>query len=154
MAVRATRDEWRWRGAAVLAALALAAQLWGLYRVTGPPSPAWFPHVDKLQHGLGFAAPVALVLLALGLRRLARGRRPSPAALTVVVTVFAAHGVLSELVQHAFYTGRTGDPLDVLADWTGVAIGAVGAVVLLARASRRSVGSVRPAVQRSPAGAP
>ncbi|GAA1435449.1 hypothetical protein GCM10009616_32590 [Microlunatus lacustris] len=133
----------------MLAVLAVAAQLWGLYRVTGPPSPAWFPQADKLQHGLGFALPVALLLLALGLRRLARGRQPSRRALAVVVVVFAAHGVLSEVVQHTLYTSRTGDPLDVLADWAGVAVGALVAVVLLGRAGRGSPALVDPATGRS-----
>ena len=52
------------------------------------------------------------------------------------------HAVVSELVQHFFYTGRTGDPLDVLADWAGVTLGAVVGVALLGR------------VQRGPGGAP
>lgn len=153
MSVRATRGEWRWYGAAVLAALAVAAQLWGLYRVAGPPSPAWFPQVDKLQHAVGFALPVALVLLALGLRRLARGGRPSRRAPAVVGAVFAAHGVVSEVLQHSLATGRTGDPLDVLADWAGVAAGALVAVALLGRATRQAPVPVGPAAEPSPAGA-
>jgi VanZ family protein len=48
-----------------------------------------------------------------------------------VVAVFAAHGVVSELVQHLFYTTRSGDPFDVLADWTGTALGAVVAWAVL-----------------------
>ena len=84
MTERLTGDGPGWRGVAVLAALAVTAQLWGLYRVTGLPSPGWFPHVDKLGHAVGFALPVALVVLALGLRRLAAGRRPSRRALVAV----------------------------------------------------------------------
>jgi len=115
----------------VAAGVAVAAQLWGLYRVAGPPSPPWFPHADKLEHAVGFALPVALVVLALGLRRLSRGRESARRALVGVVAVFAAHAVVSELVQHTFYTGRTGDPLDVLADGVGTAVGAlVGSAVL------------------------
>jgi len=119
-----------WRGLAALALLATVLQLYGLYRVTGPGSPSWFPQIDKVEHAVGFALPVALALLALGLRagRQAFRRRPATAALA---GVFAAHAVVSELVQHAFYRGRTGDPFDVLADWVGVAVGtAVGAALL------------------------
>ncbi|SDS88605.1 hypothetical protein SAMN04488543_2582 [Friedmanniella luteola] len=152
MTDRATGDRSRWPGVAVLAGLAVAAQLWGLYRVSGPPSPGWFPHADKLEHGLGFALPVGLLLLALGLRRLARGRRPSRRTLLVVVGVFAAHAVVSEVVQHTFYTGRTGDPLDALADGVGIAAGALVAVGLLRRAAPRSTaaaGTADPAPSRA-----
>lgn len=44
-----------------------------------------------------------------------------------VLGVVLAHGVLSEVGQYYgnlwFETHRSGDPLDVLIDWTGVAIG-------------------------------
>jgi len=63
------------------------------------------------------------------------------------------HGVVSEVVQHTLYTSRTGDPLDVLADGTGVAVGALVAVALLGRASRRAALPVEAAAQRSRAGA-
>ena len=106
-----------------LAVLAVLGQLYGLYRVAGPPSPSWFPHADKLEHAVGFALPVALVLLARAARAAAAGARPTRRSQGVVVAAFLAHGVVSELVQHAFYTSRTGDPRDVLADWTGTAVG-------------------------------
>jgi hypothetical protein len=51
----------------------------------------------------------------------------------LVLAVFAAHGVASELVQHFFYTNRAGDPLDVLADWTGTALGLMLAHTVLRR---------------------
>jgi VanZ family protein len=148
---RGTRAGSGWRVVAVLAGLAVAAQLWGLYRVTGPPTPGWFPDADKLEHAAGFALPVGLLVLALGLRRLARGRTPSRTTLVVVVAVFAAHAVLSEVVQHLFYTGRSGDPRDVLADVVGIALGAVVATALLRRAVRRSWAGVAPGRRPTPA---
>jgi VanZ family protein len=131
MATRASKPGAGWPVVAGLAALAVVAQLYGVYRVTGPPSPPWFPHADKAEHAVGFALPVGLVVVAAGLRALSRGRRPSRRALAVVVAVFAVHGVVSELVQHFLYTTRSGDPFDVLADWTGTALGAVVAWAVL-----------------------
>jgi VanZ family protein len=127
----------RWRLAAGLAGLAVIVQLWGLYRVPGPPTAPWFPHTDKLQHALGFASPVTLLLLALGLLAGERSDRLSRRALGLVVAVFTVHAVASEIVQHRFYASRTGDPLDVLADLVGVAAGTALALVLLRRAAAR-----------------
>ena len=118
-------------GVAVLAALAVGGQLYGLYRVPGPPGPTWFPHVDKVEHAVGFALPVALVLLAAGLRAQERGSTVTSRTVASVLGVFAGHAVVSELVQHAFYTTRTGDPVDVLADWVGVAAGGAAGLALL-----------------------
>jgi hypothetical protein len=112
----------------VLAGLAVLAHLYGLYRVTGPPTPPWFPHADKLEHLVGFAGPVALVLLAVGLRARSLGGVLSRRACTLVAVLFGLHAVVSELAQHFFYTTRSGDPLDALADGLGVLGG-----VLLAR---------------------
>jgi hypothetical protein len=131
-----------------LATLSVAVHLYGLYRPTGPPAPGWFPNVDKLEHLLGFGLPVALILLA---RAALDRRRPGPDRTTrahrsdgpftlVVVGAFALHAVLSELVQHFFYTSRSGDPLDLLADWAGVALG-WGAARLL---TRRRAGATIP----------
>lgn len=127
----------------VLTGLAIAVvlvHLYGLYRPTGPPPSLWFPHSDKVQHALGFAAPVALILLArlparrdLGAARELRGR-----FVAVVVVVFALHAVVSEVIQHLAYVHRTGDPVDVLADWVGVAAGWVAARALAPAVSRGS----------------
>lgn len=121
-----------WRGWAALALLATALQLYGLYRVTGPRTPSWFPHLDKVEHAAGFALPLALTVLALGLRagpEAFQRRRVLP----LLVGASAAHAVLSELVQYACYRHRTGDAADVLADWVGVALGAGAGRALLRR---------------------
>ena len=52
-----------------------------------------------------------------------------------MVGVFAAHAVVSELIQHLWYRYRTGDPLDVIADWIGVAAGVVLALLIVLRGS-------------------
>ena len=123
----------RWRLVAGLAVLAVVVQLYGLYRVTGPPTPLWFPLADKLEHATGFALPVALVLVAGGLRARGLGTRPGRRLPVLVLAVAVGQAVVSELVQHAFYTYRTGDPLDVLADLTGTAVGALVARAVLRR---------------------
>lgn len=112
-----------WIVAAVAAGLAVALQLWGLYRPTGPPGGAWFPGADKVQHAMGFALPVILIALAYALRCRAVGRRLRIRVLVAVGWLFVVHGVISELIQHVFYPNRAGDPLDVLADWSGIVVG-------------------------------
>lgn len=107
----------------------LAAQFFILYVPQAPGTPL-FPQSDKVIHAAIFAAPVVLALLA-GL--------PARAA----VTVIAIHAPVSELIQHLFLPGRSGDFLDVLADLAGVCLGVVAvrglwALVLRRRASRES----------------
>jgi len=125
-----------WHLAAVAAVIAVFLHLWGLYRVVGPPQPTWFPFADKLEHAAGFALPVMLILLAAALRRPPRWQWPGAATTAVVVGLFAAHAVVSEAIQHVWYRHRTGDPLDVLADWVGIAVGVVLLRVILVRGSR------------------
>ncbi|HYP44448.1 MAG TPA: hypothetical protein VEQ66_04530 [Propionibacteriaceae bacterium] len=125
----------------VLTGLAVAAvllHLYGLYRPSVPQTGVWY--ADKVGHVVGFAAPVGLILLA----RHAAGppvgdaeRLPSRFGL-VVVAIFALHGVVSELVQHVTYLHRTGDALDVVADWLGVGAGWVGAGALASGKWRRA----------------
>jgi len=94
-----------WRSAF---ALSCVVQLWALYSPGGGPE--LFPYSDKVAHVLLFAA-VAYT-----------GRRVRlPAAWLGVVLVVNA--VVSELVQHAWLSRRSGDPYDVLADVIGVLIG-------------------------------
>ena len=127
-----------WHLVAAGAVLAVLLQLWGLYRVVGPSQPAWFPFADKLQHAVGFALPVLLILLTVALRGPFGGQWPSVRVTALVVAVFAAHAVISEVIQHLWYLHRTGDPVDVLADWAGVALGVLLLRLILLRRSRES----------------
>lgn len=113
----------RWPVAAALALAGLGVHLWGLYRVSGPPTVPWFPGADKVEHLVGFGVPLLLVLVALDARARAAGSVLRRRTVVVVAAAFAVHGVVSELVQHAFYARRTGDPADTAADWAGVALG-------------------------------
>ncbi len=127
MSPSAPVDRWSsaWPAVAVAAGLSVAVQLWGLY-VPHPPAGAdWFPGADKVQHALAFGLPVALIMLADTLRRRSRGLPPRARVLVVGIWVFAAHAVVSELIQGAFYADRYGDPLDLLADWSGITIAAM-----------------------------
>ncbi len=124
-----------WTGRLLVAAsiVTVAVHLFGLYRVTGPPSVSWFPDSDKIEHAVGFGLPVFLILLALRWYG-----RCTPVRQWLVVGIFAAHAVVSELIQHWFYTSRSGDPRDVLADWIGIALGWIGHRLVARRmASRR-----------------
>jgi VanZ family protein len=101
-------------GRAVLFGLlyaAVAVQLVVLY-APSPPSVSPFPGSDKVVHVLVFLVPVAVALLV--------GLTPR-----LVVLLFSAHAVVSEVVQALLLTGRSGDPLDVVADLAGVALGVV-----------------------------
>ncbi|HEY9471283.1 MAG TPA: VanZ family protein [Propionibacteriaceae bacterium] len=124
-----------WHLAALGAVFAVLVQLWGLYRVAGPPQPPWFPFADKVEHAVGFAVPVLLILLAIALRGPMSWQWPNMRTGVFVVAIFAAHGVVSELVQHQWYRYRTGDPLDVLADWVGIAVGMLLIRLILLRRS-------------------
>jgi hypothetical protein len=140
-----------WQLAALGAVAAVLLQLWGLYRVAGPPQPSWFRFADKVEHTVGFALPVLLILVAGALHgRLGwqwPGRRTSflvrlgwqwPGRRTsfLVVAIFAAHAVVSEVIQHVWYRYRTGDPLDVLADWVGITVGFLLFRLIFLRRSR------------------
>ncbi|MBA3529167.1 MAG: hypothetical protein H0T91_07670 [Propionibacteriaceae bacterium] len=115
----------------VLASLAVLGQLIGLYRPTGPPSPAWLPYADKVWHILGFFAPVFLILLSRVRYLIEAGPtgglsgagRLTGRFVLCVTGGFAVHALLSEVIQHLFYRHRTGEVLDVLADLVGVGLG-------------------------------
>lgn len=128
----------------VLSVAAVGVQLYGLYRPVGPPQSAWFPAADKVAHLLGFAVPVVLVLTALAWYAGATLRVRTG---VVVLAVFAAHGVLSEIIQARLYADRSGDPADVLADLVGVALGALVFIAIqpsvIAHSTRQQV-SVAP----------
>lgn len=125
-----------WHLAAGGAVIAVLLQLWGLYRVTGPPQPSWISYADKLVHAIGFAVPVILILLAVALRRPLGSQWPPFGTSALVVGVFAVHAVVSELIQHVWYQHRTGELLDVIADWIGIAAAVVLVRVIVPRGSR------------------
>jgi uncharacterized membrane protein len=120
-------DRWSaaWPLVAAVAGLVVALQLLGLYLPDPPADGGWFQGADKVAHAVGFGLPVALVMLADTLRQRSRGRRPRARVLVLATWVSAAHAVVSELIQAAFYTDRHGDPRDLLADWSGIAIAAM-----------------------------
>ena len=105
----------------LLGGIALVVQCVGLYGPPGPAGPSGIP-LDKVNHLLGFAVPVALFLLAGVDRRLVLG-------------LAVLQAVVSELVQGLVLADRTGDPWDLLADAVGIAVG--WAVAVGARAIRR-----------------
>ena len=108
-------------GVLVLLGLAVAVQLVVLYSPDGGGPPP-FAQADKVVHLLVFLVPVALAVVA-GFRR------------RVVVAVFGAQAVLSEVVQGLFLSHRSGDPLDALADLVGLALGVLVGTMLLRRRS-------------------
>ena len=133
-----------WHLAAGGAVIAVLLQLWGLYRVTGPPQPSWIPYADKLVHAIGFAIPVILILLAVALRRPLGSQWPAFRTSALVIGVFAAHAVVSELIQHVWYQHRTGELLDVSADWIGIAAAVVLVRVIVLRGSRSAYRGLAP----------
>jgi VanZ family protein len=125
--------------ATVAAVVGLAVHLWGLYRDHGPPSVSWFPQADKLEHLVGFGLPCLLVLLALHLHAAAAGRPLAGRTVGPVVGLFVLHAGVSEVVQGTFYTSRSGDPYDALADVTGTLLGLLGYLLLRRRETSRAV---------------
>ncbi len=119
------------------ALVGLALHLWGLYRDHGPPMFSWLPQTDKLEHLVGFGLPCLLVLVAVHVHAAAAGRWPGPRAVTLVVGLFLLHAVVSEIVQGEFYTTRSGDPFDALADVVGTFLG-LAAYLLLRRTHGRA----------------
>ena len=126
-----------WHFVAAGAIIATLLQLWGLYRVIGPSQVPWIAYPDKVAHIIGFALPVMLILLTVALRH-PLGVRPSLRISGLVVAAFAAHAVVSELIQHVWYQYRTGDPLDVIADWIGIAAGVALVRLTVLRRSHRA----------------
>lgn len=105
----------RWRELAFLAVCVV--HLVALYLPSPPGAPASVlavPHLDKLVHVLLFAmvaftgrwagVPIRLLLLAL-----------------------TADAVMSELVQGLWLPERSADPIDLLADLVGIAVGMLAA---------------------------
>jgi VanZ family protein len=95
-----------WRVALVLA---VVLQLIVLYVPRAPAGPQ-ITGLDKVVHVCIFAAPALAALMA-GVS--------APWALGIL----AVHAPLSELVQHFALPQRSGDVLDVMADFAGIALG-------------------------------
>lgn len=104
-----------------LSVLAVAVHLIALYEPGSPDGVIGFdiPGADKVAHVLLFGVPVWLLGRLTGRSWLIAG-------------VFAAHAVVSELVQHWFLPYRSGDPFDLVADLLGIA----AAILLLTRRGR------------------
>ena len=105
---------WVWR---ILFVAAVALQLYGVYapREAGPH--VGIPEIDKVAHLFLFSSVAFLGLMV---------RVPARWLLGALV----ANAIVSELVQYWLLPQRDGDPFDVLADLTGVALGAWLAVKL------------------------
>ena len=103
------------RGGLTLAVLTVVVQLlvlyWPVVTLEGPV--VW---TDKVVHLLVFAVPTYAVGRLLG-------------SVRTLVLAFALHAPVSELVQHLFMPGRSGDVWDVVLDLTGVALAAAALVV-------------------------
>lgn len=97
---------WSWRAAC---AAAILVQLVVLY-APSTRGPGTFPGADKLVHATVFAA-VGFTAVRAGWPRVP------------VFGVLVAHAVISEVVQHLVLPGRSGDPLDAVADIVGAGIG-------------------------------
>lgn len=95
----------------VLLAVALAAQVWGLYAPT-VPGPEGVPGLDKVAHFLVFAVPTFLAWL-LGARW--------------VVLLLLVHALVAELLQHSLAPDRVAELADAIANVCGVAVGALAA---------------------------
>lgn len=96
---------------AVLLVAALVWQFWSLYLAVGVGPPP-FVHADKVVHVALFAVPTLVAPLA-GVRW------------QIAAAVMAVHAPISEVIQHLWLPGRTGDPWDVVADLVGVAVAAL-----------------------------
>ena len=88
---------------------------------------------------VGFALPVLLILLTVTTRGVGLAVAQPAYRAALIVGVFAAHAVVSEVIQHLWYRHRTGDLLDVIADWAGIAVGVLVFGLIVQRRSRSAV---------------
>lgn len=86
----------------------MAVHLVALY-TPGSPNSISVPGLDKVVHLLLFAIPVWF------LARLT-------SRLWLVAAVFSVEAILSEVIQASFVPYRTGDPIDALFDFLGIAL--------------------------------
>jgi VanZ family protein len=75
-------------------------------------------HVDKLIHALLFAVQFLLLVRSFRMHPRSIGQREHAVWISIVITVL--YGAITELLQHVSGGGRSGDPLDFLADAVGV----------------------------------
>lgn len=107
---RPPATRWRWAFGVVL-----VVQLVALYAPDGPDGPE-IDGFDKVVHLSIFLAP-AFAALMVGIRaRWALG-------------ILVLHAPVSELIQHFALPLRGGDVFDVMADLTGIVLGALAYVV-------------------------
>lgn len=107
-----------------LAALAWAALIFAQSSLSDPPGSGLLdlPHGDKIAHAVSFGVLAGLLTWASG--------RPLPGA-----TLATLYGAGDELHQR-LTPGRSPDPLDLLADGVGAALGALAVAFLTSRARR------------------
>jgi len=122
---------WSGSGALLLAVTVLS--------LTPQPPPGGFTLPDKLEHVLAYASLSGCALLA-AVWRPGRGDGPFPRSAGALALAILGLGIALELAQ-AFgpFSGRTGDPLDALADAIGIAA-ALAAWHTLRRRAALSVG--------------
>ena len=111
----------------------MLAQQIGLYGRSGPLQPSWFPSADKVQHAIGFALPMFLVLLTSQIYAARAGRTLRSLEVAAIAGVFGVNAVVSELVQARPGSGRSGDPADAVADLIGIGLGWLAYRLLLTR---------------------
>ena len=99
--------------------VSLVVQVVGLYAASAP-GPQGVVGFDKLSHVAGFGVPAALAWLL-------RARW--------LVTLMTVHAFLSEPLQGWVAPTRMADPLDLVADLVGIALG-VGTATVIHRARR------------------
>ena len=112
---------------------AVVAQQIGLYGPSGPVRPSWFPSADKLQHAIGFALPMFLMLLTSQIYAARAGRTLRSLWVAAIAGAFALNAVVSEIVQAGPGSGRSGEVADVIADLIGIGLGWVAFRLLAVR---------------------
>jgi len=111
-----------WSSATVVYWCGLAALL-HLPPSSAPKQPDWFPHLDKVVHGVLYAGLTFLICATTAAFRSLRYRGASPTSRFPawrIVGFVAAYALIDELTQPL--TRRTTDPLDFAADVAGAVI--------------------------------
>lgn len=80
-------------------------------------------HLDKVVHAGLFVVFHLLLVRAMGWGT--QRDRPTVRTVLIAATLAIGHGLLTEMLQEWSGTGRSGDPLDFLADAVGVILAAV-----------------------------